>query len=46
MLDVTHDAHHADQINYLQSLISGDDRWMHVRLTEGDRTPEARAAGA
>jgi uncharacterized damage-inducible protein DinB len=36
---ITHDAYHAGEINHLRSLMSGDDRWMHARLTEGERSP-------
>jgi uncharacterized damage-inducible protein DinB len=40
---ITHDAYHAGEINHLRSLMSGDDRWMFVRETEGERSPEAPA---
>ncbi len=40
---ITHDAYHAGEINHLRSLMSGDDRWMFVRETEGERVPEAQA---
>jgi len=32
---ITHDAHHAGEINHLRSLASGDDRWRHVQLGFG-----------
>jgi uncharacterized damage-inducible protein DinB len=37
---ITHDAYHAGEINHLRSLMSGDDRWMHIKLSEGERPAE------
>jgi uncharacterized damage-inducible protein DinB len=40
---ITHDAYHAGEINHLRSLMSGDDRWMYIKLSEGERSAEGPA---
>ena len=40
---ITHDAYHAGEINHLRSLMSGDDRWMYLKLSEGERPAEGQA---